>query len=157
MNVSDSINNMNMPPKPALTTDTKRQLKDIKDEQKDLAKSTNNAAKSWTKFKQSIGRIALYRAIRSVLKEITQSLKEGLENIRQVDSGLDKTLNQFNEVHRVIYERLQNDMDKWDFTATGEDMLRQYYNLPEESLANHFVGLSTDEIIDAAMLFVEVI
>lgn len=69
----------------------------------------------------------------------------------------DKTLNQFNEVHRVIYERLQNDMEKWDFAATGEGMLRQYYNLPEESLANHFVGLSTDEIVDAAMLFVEVI
>lgn len=68
-----------------------------------------------------------------------------------------KTIGQFNEVHKVISERFQKDMEKWDFTATGEDMLRQYYNLPEESLANHFVGLSANEIIDAAMLFVEVI
>lgn len=68
-----------------------------------------------------------------------------------------KTIGQFHEVRKVICERFQKDMEKWNFTATGEDMLRQYYNLPGESLANHFVGLSTDEIVDAAILFIEVI
>lgn len=43
------------------------------------------------KFTQSFGRIAFYRAIRSVLKEITQGLKEGIDNLAIYSASLNST------------------------------------------------------------------
>ena len=61
----------------------------------DIAKSekpVNNFGKSFKKLTRAVGRIAFYRLIRTALKEIVQSAREGFENVRQVDKQLDKTL-----------------------------------------------------------------
>ena len=42
-------------------------------------------------FTHSLGRIAFYRAIRSVLKEITQGLKEGIDNLAIYSASLNST------------------------------------------------------------------
>lgn len=75
----------------------KRNLKNLKKARRELEKLNNEAKGSKQlstigKLFAAIGRVALYRAIRALLKEITQSAKEGLENIRQVDAGLDSSL-----------------------------------------------------------------
>lgn len=46
----------------------------------------------WSKFTKAVGRIALYRAIRTALKNITQAAIQGLENVRSIDKELDKSL-----------------------------------------------------------------
>lgn len=46
-----------------------------------LTDTVNRGANALKKFTSSIGRIALYRFIRTVLKEITQGIKEGIDNL----------------------------------------------------------------------------
>ena len=57
----------------------------LKQEQKDI----DRADSFFKKFGQSIGRIALYRAIRASLSGVVKMLKEGLENLRAFDSATD--------------------------------------------------------------------
>lgn len=61
---------------------------------KKSSKDMTELEKKWSKFNQSIGRIALYRAIRAALKGIVNAAKTGFENIRSVNKEFDKTLNQ---------------------------------------------------------------
>lgn len=70
------------------------QFGEIDDGLDESQKKTSKFAQGWAKFTRSIGRIALYRAIRAVLKEITQAAIEGIKNFRSVDKNLDKSLNQ---------------------------------------------------------------
>lgn len=60
---------------------------------KDSAENAKKGASGWSKFTKSIGRIAMYRAIRSVLKGITDASKQGLENIRGENKALDESMN----------------------------------------------------------------
>lgn len=69
------------------------QAEDIKNRMEGLGKATKKTTGFFKGFVKSIGRIAFYRLIRTALKEITQSAKEGLENLRQVDKQLDTSLN----------------------------------------------------------------
>ena len=48
-----------------------------------LTDSIKHATSGLTSFLNSIGRIAMYRAIRSVIKEITQAFSEGISNMYQ--------------------------------------------------------------------------
>lgn len=48
-----------------------------------------SAAKSFSQFVKSIGRIAMYRAIRSAIKAITQAFQEGLKNAYAFSKGID--------------------------------------------------------------------
>ena len=61
-----------------------------------LEKSTHKAQKAtslWGKAFRSIGRIAFYRTIRTSIKLITQSAREGLNNLRTNNKQLDKSMN----------------------------------------------------------------
>lgn len=55
-------------------------FKKLRDRIKDAHKETGKASNVFSKFIKSIGRIALYRAIRSALKAIGEAFSEGLKN-----------------------------------------------------------------------------
>ena len=66
-------------------------------QQREGAKDAKKSAGMFSKFAKSIGRVAFYRAIRTVLKEIVQAGKEGIANIRTIDSNLDTSLNRLSQ------------------------------------------------------------
>ena len=65
---------------------------------KALKKQLSSAAKSVEKFTSSLGRIALYRAMRTIISSITTALKEGINNLYQysriVGTDFHKSMNQ---------------------------------------------------------------
>lgn len=65
---------------------------------KSVRKAVEGANKGVNKFFASLKRIALYRAIRAVLKAITSAFKEGLQNIAQYSSEANYTLSQLSTV-----------------------------------------------------------
>lgn len=48
-----------------------------------FARTISDLSKRWNKFVSSLGRIAVYRLIRSALKEISKAIKEGIQNLYQ--------------------------------------------------------------------------
>lgn len=72
---------------------TIQNLKGVNKQVKDLDKNAKKSASGFSKFTRAIGRIAMYRAIRSVLKGITDAAKQGLENIRSENKALDESMN----------------------------------------------------------------
>ncbi|MBR1904844.1 MAG: hypothetical protein IJ819_00075 [Clostridiales bacterium] len=50
---------------------------------RNLASAITDLSKRWNKFTSSLGRIAIYRLIRSALKEISKAIKEGVQNLYQ--------------------------------------------------------------------------
>lgn len=48
-----------------------------------FATTISDLSKRWNKFTSSLGRIAIYRLIRSALKEISKAIKEGVQNLYQ--------------------------------------------------------------------------
>lgn len=48
-----------------------------------FARTISDLSKRWNKFVSSLGRIAIYRLIRSALKEISKAIKEGVQNLYQ--------------------------------------------------------------------------
>lgn len=78
---------------PKISGELNKRIKLVNNEIKDLDKNTKKTTTTWSKFTKSIGRIALYRAIRAAIKEVTQSIREGLENFRSIDRQLDTSLN----------------------------------------------------------------
>lgn len=78
---------------------TRQQIEAEKEKQKQSKKTEQeedkNSKKSQgrlSKIFKSLGRIALYRAARTVIKELVQSATEGLANIRSVDAELDLSM-----------------------------------------------------------------
>ena len=69
----------------------------VKDKQKqvkldeDSNKENKKSSSFFSKFARSIGRIALYRAIRTSLSGIVKMFQEGLQNIRAFDEATDKS------------------------------------------------------------------
>lgn len=59
---------------------------------KKLSSSFSVGSTAIGKFVKSLGRIAFYRAIRTIVKEITQSFKEGLVNAYHFSKGLNGSL-----------------------------------------------------------------
>ena len=72
--------------------DMATQFEKTKKNIKDTDKQTNKSSSSFKKLFESIKRIAIYRTIRTALKEIGQAAKEGLGNLRTEDVALDNTL-----------------------------------------------------------------
>lgn len=62
----------------SVTEETKKTTESVKN----LAKSTEKSNKLFSKFLKSIGRIAVYRAIRSAIKSVSSAVKEGLTNLK---------------------------------------------------------------------------
>ena len=60
-----------------------------KDKKKD--KEDRKSVGFFSKFARSIGRIALYRAIRTLISGAVNSIKEGFQNLRSIDKEVDKT------------------------------------------------------------------
>lgn len=63
-----------------------------KDKKKD--KEDKKSVGFFSKFARSIGRIALYRAIRTLISGAVNSIKEGFQNLRSIDKEVDKTFKQ---------------------------------------------------------------
>ena len=69
---------------------------------RDSAENAKKSASGWSKLTRAIGRIALYRAIRSALKAITQAFREGFQNFVQFDEGSNKAMsNVTNSVNQL--------------------------------------------------------
>lgn len=60
-------------------------------------KSADKSSKTFKKLVRSIGRIALYRAIRSSLSAIVKSITSGIDNLRKTDGVLDNSLKQLSQ------------------------------------------------------------
>ena len=84
-NASNAINKVGKE-----TTKTKKKMDDAK-------KTTDGYSKTFSKLVRSIGRIAFYRAIRTAIKEVTDSIKNGLTNLREFDSELDTSFKQLSQ------------------------------------------------------------
>ena len=72
-----------MPFGPASTGITKGIVKGLISPFRNLASTITDLSKRWNKFTSSLGRIAIYRLIRSALKEISKAIKEGVQNLYQ--------------------------------------------------------------------------
>lgn len=69
--------------------DSAAALSELDKEQKKVSKSSRNTSAHLSHLIASIKRIMLYRAIRTVIKEITQGIKDGLGNLYQWSKALD--------------------------------------------------------------------
>lgn len=68
------------------------QLEATEKEQEKLSTITKKTTTVWGSFIKSIGRIALYRLIRSVLKTISQAMQEGIQNYAQYSEEANRAL-----------------------------------------------------------------
>lgn len=66
----------------------KPNLKSVASGMKDIGKSAEKAHKPLNVVMKSLGRVAFYRAIRTVLKEIAQAFQEGLQNAYAYSQGI---------------------------------------------------------------------
>lgn len=67
----------------------------VKDSVKKVSETSENASKKGlSSFFRSLKRIALYRLIRTTLKLITSSMKEGIDNIVQFDESAKETMSE---------------------------------------------------------------
>ena len=64
------------------------QLSDASKKTEDVGKKMDKTAQQGGKFFASLKRIAMYRLLRTVLKELVQGLKEGMQNLYQYDKLL---------------------------------------------------------------------
>ena len=65
------------------------QIKKLQQQLGQTKKPAKETANAFTKILKSFGRIAFYRLVRSVIKEITAALKEGITNIYQFEKETD--------------------------------------------------------------------
>lgn len=65
--------------------------KQLTDAHNKLHKSVNKSTSGFGKFLKSVGRIALYRAIRSAISAITNAMKEGEKNLREYSKAMANT------------------------------------------------------------------
>lgn len=68
----------------------------------ELTSETKKATSGFTKFIKSIGRIALYRAIRRALQLITQSITETIQEFAKVDDNVNNTMSHITSSLKVI-------------------------------------------------------
>lgn len=69
-----------------IANNTKKAGDAAKNAGKDGQKTANNLGKSFDKLLKSIGRVAFYRAIRTLLKGITDGFKTGIQNLARYSS-----------------------------------------------------------------------
>lgn len=70
------------------TSGAVRGLKGIADRVKSIGEAAKKSAPHLSKIMSSIGRVAFYRAIRAVIKGVTDAMKEGLQNAYAFSAGL---------------------------------------------------------------------
>ena len=78
---------------PQIAKQTKTEINGLTKNLKENKKEAEKGASSFNKFTRAVGRIALYRMIRTALKEITQAAREGLSNLSTVDKNLANSMN----------------------------------------------------------------
>lgn len=71
-----------------------KQTLEVTDSQKKLSAESGRSNKTLAKLIRSVGRIAFYRAIRTGLKLITDSIKDGITNIREFDEDTNRAFSQ---------------------------------------------------------------
>lgn len=64
-------------------------------------KSTNKYVKATNKLLKSIGRIAVYRAIRSFISFLTKGIEENIQLMAQMDDSVNNTMSKFNSNAKV--------------------------------------------------------
>lgn len=72
-----------------LTQENAEETKELSKELKGLEKPAKKAAGAFSKLVKSFGRIAFYRLVRAVIKEITNAFKEGINNLYQFSKEMD--------------------------------------------------------------------
>lgn len=77
---------------------TKEQIKELADEMGATSGSADEGTGSFSKLFASFKRIATYRAIRAVLKAITQGFTEGLQNLAKYSASANKALSELKTV-----------------------------------------------------------
>lgn len=81
--IADTINNVKN-----AASGASKATKSVADGMKDVEKSAARAHKPLNVVLKSLGRVAFYRAIRTVLKEIAQAFQEGLQNAYAYSQGI---------------------------------------------------------------------
>lgn len=80
--------------------------KEVADETEKASKATKKATGFFGSFVKSIGRIALYRAIRTALKEITQAFTEGVQNYarynKETNQAMSNIMNSTNQLKNTL-------------------------------------------------------
>ena len=71
-----------------------KELEKSKETVKDTGEKANKSSSAIAKFVKSFGRIAFYRAVRSILKELVSAFKEGINNLYQFSKETDGTFAQ---------------------------------------------------------------
>lgn len=66
-----------------------KQIENLKKPLKDTGKEATKTATGFSKIVKSFGRIAFYRLVRSIIKEITAAFKEGINNLYQFSKETD--------------------------------------------------------------------
>ena len=72
----------------------KKENKGLNKELKNTSKEASKAAQGFNKIIKSFARIAFYRLVRSILKEIVATFKEGISNLYQFSKEMDGTFAQ---------------------------------------------------------------
>lgn len=75
-----------------VANNTKKAGDAAKNAGKDGQKTANNLGKSFDKLLKSIGRVAFYRAIRTLLKGITDGFKTGIQNLARYSSEVNASM-----------------------------------------------------------------
>lgn len=78
------------------------ELEEVADELEDTDKNAKKTTSSFSKFFASLKRIALYRAIRTVLSSITGALREGVSSLANFDKGFNQTMSSITTSLTVI-------------------------------------------------------
>lgn len=84
------------------TQELKEELKKLKKELGNTQKDTKKSTSGFSKLFASIKRIALYRILRTVLKEIAQAFTETIKAFAQVDDGVNDTMSQLTSSLSII-------------------------------------------------------
>ena len=94
---------------PPIGNNIKNQSKEIRklvEQTNNLGKATKKTTGFFNSFVKSIGRIALYRAIRTALKEITQAFTEGIQNYarynKETNQAMSGIMNSTNQLKNTL-------------------------------------------------------
>ena len=84
------------------TAQLREELKKLSKELNNNSNATKKGASGWKKFIKSIGRIALYRAIRRALQLTTQSITESIQEFAKLDDNINNVASQATSSLKVI-------------------------------------------------------
>lgn len=79
-----------------------KKLSEEKRKQNNEDKKTTKNMSGLTKLMRSFGRIALYRAVRTIISEIVNGTIKGIENIRSIDTELDLSIKKMSQSYMSL-------------------------------------------------------